>query len=165
MKVTPLVFGLLIPAFLILSCGSVMETPDFGTPIALPSRALNQADIGAGLKEALTKGIENAVQSASEENGFLNNPELKIPIPPEAEDVEKKARQLGLDEQMDSFIKTMNDVASNAAAKATPQFLQAIRNLSIEDAAVLLQSSNTHAATDYLEEKRGLPCTRPSGPM
>ena len=130
-----------------------METPDFGNPISLPTGAMNQADIMAGLKEALTKGIESAVTSASAENGFLNNPELKIPIPPEAEDVEKKARQLGLDDQMDSFIETMNDAASKAAAKATPQFLQAIRNLSIEDAAALLQSSNTHAATDYLETK------------
>lgn len=134
-----------------------MEIPDFDNPIGLPSGSLNQADIAAGIKEALTKGIESAVTSASSENGFFNNPELKIPIPPEAADVEKKARQLGLDAQMDTFIKTMNDAASKAAEKAMPQFLQAIRNLSIEDATSLLKSDNTHAATDYLEEKTRAP--------
>jgi hypothetical protein len=56
----------------------------------------NSGEMVTGLKEALEKGTQAASGRLSKENGFLQDAAVKILLPPEAQAVERTARQFGL---------------------------------------------------------------------
>ncbi len=90
------------------------------------SGALTTEEIGRGLKEALTVGIKNSSSQASALNGYLGNQTIKLLFPPEAQKVEQKLRDIGLGNECDKFITTLNRGAEKAAEKAVPIFVDAI---------------------------------------
>ena len=110
---------------------------------------LTSADVVAGLKEALIVGADLSTKASSSVDGYFGNPEIKIPFPPEIEEVELKLRQLGLNKPVDDFVLSINRAAEKAAAEAKPLFVDAITSMSIEDAWGILRGDE-HAATDYL---------------
>jgi hypothetical protein len=109
----------------------------------------SQSEIGAGLKEALAKGVEKGVAQLSAENGFFGNSLYKVVMPPEAQRVEKTLRSIGLGAKVDEAILTMNRGAEEAVKKAAPIFADAIRGMDIKDAISILRGADT-AATGYL---------------
>jgi hypothetical protein len=100
---------------------------------------LTTAEVGEGLKEALIKGISTGSDLAS-----------KIPFPPEVKKVEDKLRQIGLGNEVDRFIMTLNRGAEEAAKEAKPIFITAIKSMTIQDAWGILKGEND-AATQYLK--------------
>lgn len=108
--------------------------------------------IAAGLKEALSIGTENAAKKLSGVDGYFANAAIKILMPDEAKKVEEKLRAAGLGKQVDDAILSMNRAAEDAAKSATPIFVNAIKQMSIQDAAGILKGGD-HAATDYLKSK------------
>ncbi len=108
-----------------------------------------EAEIAAGIRQALEIGAQNSVQQVSQVNGFYTNPKIRIPFPPEAEEVAEKARELGLDKQVDKFIETMNRGAEKAAARATPIFIDAIKGMTLRDVYDIWRGEDD-AATQYL---------------
>lgn len=110
---------------------------------------LSTAEVAEGLKEALIKGISNGADMASAVDGYFKNPEIKIPFPPEVQKVEAKLRQVGLGNQVDKFVETLNRGAEDAAKEAKPIFIAAIKQMTIQDAWGILKGNND-AATQYL---------------
>lgn len=106
--------------------------------------------VGEGLKEALIKGISNGSDITSQLDGYFKNPEIKIPFPPEVKKVEDKLRQLGMGNKVDEFVMTLNRGAEDAAKEAKPIFINAIRQMTIEDAWGILKGDQS-AATNYLK--------------
>ncbi len=117
----------------------------------LDSDELTTEEVAKGLKEALIKGISNGSQEASKVNGFLGNPKIKIPFPPDVQRVEDKLRSIGLDKQVDQFVETLNRGAEEAAKEARPIFVSAIRAMTIQDAWNILKGEDD-AATQYLQK-------------
>ena len=115
-------------------------------------KSLSNEDVTSGLKEALTVGTNNSTASASKVNGYLNNPQIKIPFPKEAEQMEKTLRGLGMNKQVDEFVASMNHGAEEAAKSAAPIFINAIKNMTITDGMSILKGSDT-AATGYLRNQ------------
>ena len=76
------------------------------------------ADVVAGLKEALTKGAEHSVSVASVTDGFWKNSRLRIPFPPEAVKVKNTLNDLGMSAQVEKFEMTMNRAAGASPAGA-----------------------------------------------
>lgn len=113
---------------------------------------LSNDEIIKGLKEALTVGSNNASGLASRVDGYYKNPVLFIPFPPEAKKAETKLRQLGYGKKADEFILTLNRAAENAAKESAPIFVDAIRQLTINDGLGILKGADT-AATGYLRKK------------
>lgn len=111
-----------------------------------------QTEIIAGLKQALSKGINTGANQVSQVNGFFSNPLIKIPFPKEAQKVESGLRSLGLSSLADKVILTMNRAAEDASKKAIPIFTQAITSMTIQDAMNILVGNNPKAATDYLQK-------------
>lgn len=111
---------------------------------------LSTAEVGEGLKEALIKGISTGSDLASSVDGYFKNPQIKIPFPPEVQKVETKLRQIGLGSEVDKFVMTLNRGAEDAAKEAKPIFVEAIRQMSIQDAWGILNGAND-AATQYLK--------------
>ena len=113
----------------------------------------NTAD---GLKEALNVGVEKAVKTLSAEDGYLSSP-YKILIPEEAQTVIKKVKKVpGFQNVEEKLINQMNQAAEIAAKKATPIFIDAIKQMTIKDAVSILMGEDD-AATSYLKKTTNAP--------
>jgi hypothetical protein len=113
---------------------------------------LSQGDVGSALKEALNNGVQKGTSQLAALDGFFKNAAIKILMPPEATNVENKLRQMGLGAQVDQCILSMNRSAEDATKSAAQIFLNAITQMSIQDAMGLLQGGDT-SATHYLRIK------------
>ena len=111
---------------------------------------LTTAEVAEGLKEALIKGISTGSDLASQVDGYFKNPEIKIPFPPEVKKVEDKLRQIGLGNEVDKFVMTLNRGAEDAAKEVKPIFITAIKAMTIQDAWGILKGEQD-AATQYLK--------------
>lgn len=111
---------------------------------------LTTAEVIQGLKEALIKGISKGTDLVSQVDGYFKNPEIKIPFPPEVKKVEDRLRQIGLGNEVDKFVMTLNRGAEDAAKQAAPIFIEAIRAMTIDDAWAILKGEHD-AATQYLK--------------
>lgn len=114
------------------------------------SAPLTTAEVAQGLKEALIKGISTGSDLVSRVDGYFQNPAIKIPFPPEVKKVEERLRQIGLGNEVDKFVLTLNRGAEDAAKEAKPIFIEAIRAMTIEDAWAILRGEDD-AATQYLK--------------
>ncbi len=112
---------------------------------------LSNTDIVGGLKEALTLGAQKSAGRLSVVDGFLKDAAVKILLPPEAQKVEKTLRSLGMGSLVDDAIASMNHAAEDAAKSAAPIFVNAVKNMSIQDALGILRGPDT-AATSYLKK-------------
>lgn len=113
--------------------------------------SLTEKDAIAGIREALVTGTKESVKIVSKINGYFANPEIKIPFPPEAKDIETKLRTIGLGSEVDKVISSINRAAEDAAKSAEPVFVSAITGMSVTDAINIVRGSND-AATRYLEK-------------
>ncbi len=112
---------------------------------------LSNADVIAGLKEALNKGTEQSVSVASVVDGFNANERIRIPFPPEAEKMKNTLRTIGMEKQVQEFEITLNRAAEKAVKEAVPIFMNAIRNMTVADGFAILRGAD-NAATEYLRE-------------
>ena len=116
----------------------------------IPGSSGDELDIAGGLKEALNKGVEDAVNSLSAQDGYLSSP-YKLLIPEDAQSAIRKLKRVpGFGGVEDKMVAKMNEAAELAAKEATPIFVKAIKDLSINDAKDIL-FGDEHAATAYLE--------------
>lgn len=107
-------------------------------------------DIAGGLKEALDEGVKEAVTSLSQENGYYDSP-YKILIPQDAQKVISKVKHVpGFQNVEEELLTKMNQAAELAAKKATPIFVNAIKDMSFSDAKKILFGEDD-AGTRYLE--------------
>lgn len=127
------------------SCGTT-------TGIFKDTGGLTQSEIASGLKEALIIGSQNSSNRLSVVDGFFNSQLHKIWMPAEAQKVEKALRAVGLGATVDKAILAMNRAAEDAAKTAGSIFVDAIRQMTIQDAVRILRGGDT-AATAYFRDK------------
>jgi hypothetical protein len=111
---------------------------------------LTTAEVADGLKEALIKGTSTGSDQASQLDGYFKNPKIKIPLPPELQRIESKLRSIGLGDQVEKFVLTLNRGAEDAAKEAKPIFISAVKQMTVQDAWGILKGSD-NAATEYLK--------------
>ena len=109
----------------------------------------SEATIADGLREALQIGAERSVSQAARPGGFLENPRVRIPLPPELERIARGLRALGFDSAVDDLETAMNRAAEHAAREARGPLVNAVTSLTISDARAILSGSDD-AATQYL---------------
>jgi hypothetical protein len=114
-------------------------------------KGLSSDDIVAGLKDALNHGTQKSTDKLSAVDGFFKDAAVKILFPPEAAKMEKALRSAGFGPQVDKAILDLNRAAEDAAKSAAPIFLNAIKNMSVQDGVSILKGSDT-AATAYLRK-------------
>lgn len=114
------------------------------------SKGLTEKDAADGIKEALINGTGESVKIVSLANGYWGNPEIKIPFPSEAKEVESKLRSIGMGNKVDEFNESMNRAAEKAANEAKPVFIAAIKGLTVKEAVNIVRGAND-AATIYLK--------------
>lgn len=149
-RIIPLL--LIIPVLIACSVQQINQTIDE----YLKGDKLTTEEVVSGLKEALVQGITNGSSQASRKDGYFKNSLIKIPFPPDAIKVANTLRDLGLDRQVDRFIMTLNRGAEDAAKGAKPIFVNAIKQMTIQDAWGILKGEND-AATQYLKRTTSKP--------
>lgn len=112
----------------------------------------DEAQIAAGLKEALQVGTGNAVNLTGKVDGYFRNQAIKILIPEQLHEFEKGLRTFGFGPQVDDLVMSMNRAAERAAPRAKPIFLAAISEMTFADAKQILNGTET-AATDYFRAR------------
>jgi hypothetical protein len=124
--------------------------------VLLPSIALAQLDklsnqdAVAGLKAALEKGSTVAVAALGKTDGFFGNQQVKIPLPDSIKGAEKIMRSVGMGRYADELILTMNRAAEAAVPEAKTLFVNAVKNMSVQDAKGVLAGGNT-SGTEYFK--------------
>ncbi len=112
---------------------------------------LSQDEVGKGLKEALNIGIGEATNFLSAKDGYFKSP-YKILMPEEAQNVVNKLKVIpGFANIEADLTERMNRAAEDAAQKAKPIFIAAIKNMTFTDALNIL-SGKPDAATRYLQK-------------
>lgn len=115
----------------------------------LPNIGQNQTlDISGGLKEALNNGITKQVSKLTATDGFFKNEAVKILLPQELQVVDKKLRQIGMSKLADEGLKVLNRAAEDAVKEATPIFVDAVKQMTFNDAKNILMG-NENSATTY----------------
>lgn len=140
-----------------------------GLWIATAAQALSLADMtgqeaGGGLKEALTQGAGKAVDLLGRTDGFLNNPQVRIPLPDSLQQVEGAMRALGMGKQADELITAMNRAAEAAVPAARTLLVNAVKNMSVADAKAILTGGND-AGTQYFRRQTSAPLAQQFQPI
>lgn len=109
---------------------------------------ISRTDQIGGLRLALTQGAQTATGRLGVVDGFLGNPEVRIPLPGKLKKAESALRMLGYGGQVDSLVQSMNRAAEAAVPEAKALLVDSIKQMSITDAAGIL-TGGTDSATQY----------------
>ncbi|APS38999.1 MULTISPECIES: DUF4197 domain-containing protein [Salegentibacter] len=138
---------LILSIFIFSSCAELQTIAE-----NYPQAGVSNTEIASGLRQALDMGIEKQVTKLTEENGFYNNDLVRITLPAELQKVDKTLRDIGLDALADQGLKVLNRAAEEAVKEATPIFVNAVKEITFNDARNILLGQD-NAATMYLTGK------------
>ncbi|MES2429138.1 MAG: DUF4197 domain-containing protein [Bacteroidota bacterium] len=110
----------------------------------------SQLEIGTALKQALEQGTIKSTEQLSALNGYFGNAAIKILLPPEAQKAEKTLRSMGMNKLCDDAILALNRAAEDAALQAKPIFVNALKQMTLQDVTNILLGSQD-AATQYFK--------------
>ena len=119
---------------------------------SMDTGGLSRQDVTLGLKDALKVGTDSATFHLGLLNGFYKDDMIKILMPPEAVKVEKTLREIGMGSLVDKAVLSMNRAAEDASKYVGSIFLDAIKQMTIQDAFGILKGGD-FAATDFLKQK------------
>ena len=140
--------GLLLITGLFTGCDVLQQLPQ----AAGAGGSVTEAEAGQGIKEALSQGLVKAVLQLNREDGFFKDALYKVLLPPDAKKIENTLRTVGLGSIVDKAILQINRGAEDAAGYAKPIFVNAIKNMSLNDAIGLVRNGDT-SATHFFREK------------
>jgi len=119
---------------------------------------LTDAEIAAGLKEALRYGSEYALKKLGAQDGFFLDNAVKIGLPDDVTKIVKQISALPLFKEVikeieQDLILTINRAAESSIEEVIPIVVNAITEMTIQDAQTILFSGDHTAATHYLHTK------------
>jgi len=137
-------FLLMIPVFMLAGCAELQQLVN--TTMSEPTNA----EISDGLKEALNIGISKGADQLSAKDGYYKSA-YKILLPPEARKVTDRLQSVpGFSNVEDVILEKINRGAEDAATKAKPIFIKAIKSMTISDVVNILMGADD-AATQFLK--------------
>jgi hypothetical protein len=134
---------------LVASCALLLSASLSAAGASLDT--VSSKDASAGLRAALSQGVDKAIGMLGAPNGFLGNPKYTIPLPPALEKADRALRMIGLSGDADELKAAMNHAAEMAVADAKPVFKQAAQRMTVADAKGILTGGET-AATQYFRQ-------------
>lgn len=113
---------------------------------------ISDLDAGKGLRAALEKGAVSAVQILGRTDGFLGNPQVRIPLPQALQDASKLLAAFGLRKQLEDLEVSMNRAAEQAVPMAKTLLVDAVKKISVADARKILGGGET-SVTEFFADK------------
>lgn len=130
-------------------------------PLAGPAAAgglgsISEAEAGQGLQGALEAGATAAVKLLGRPGGFLDNPEVHIPLPGALKDAARLLSAIGQGQQVQELEVAINRAAESAVPLAQKLLLDAVRHMTIADAKRILTGGET-SVTGFFEGRTRAP--------
>jgi len=85
--------------------------------------ALSESDAATGVRAALSRGADSAVSLLGKPGGFLDNPQVRIPLPGALDSAASMLRAIGQGHRVDDLVNSMNRAAEQAVPEARPLLL------------------------------------------
>lgn len=131
-----------------MSCGNLNQITS-----ALPGMTSTTGNTqNTAIKDLLTNAVVAGIGNLGSSGGFLNNAMYKILLPPEAQKVASTLTSLGLGSVVNKAVTQINHSAEGAVGLAKPIFVNAVKSMSITDAANLITGGDG-AITNYFKTK------------
>lgn len=137
---------------ILLSLALLPAFPAAAQPLSLAS--LSDADANKGLKAALETGALTAVKLLGVQDGFLGNPQVRIPLPSALQDASRLLKALGQGKQVQDLEVAINRAAENAVPLARNLLVNAVRSMSVQDAKNILTGGETSVTTFFTGKTR-----------
>ena len=118
--------------------------------------ALGETEAASGVRAALERGADSAVAMLGRPGGFLDNPQVKIPLPGALDRAASMLRAIGQQQRVDDLVNSMNRAAEQAVPAAKPLLLNAVHEMSVEDAVKIVRGGDT-SVTDFFAAKTRAP--------
>lgn len=110
--------------------------------------SLTAQERSSGLKAALNQAADVAIRKLGVNDGFLGNPDVRIPLPGKLQKAQKLLKTVGLGAEAEALVTTMNRAAEAAIPEARTLLVDAVKQMSVADAAAIL-TGPPDAATQY----------------
>jgi hypothetical protein len=140
----------------LISLVGLLSCAYFGSVFAVGLTDLTNRDAAQGIKGALIQGADSAIGKLGVPGGFLNNPKVKIPLPPALDELAKGMRMIGRSKDADELVVAMNQAAEQAVSEAKELMVNAVKSMSIEDAKKILTGGD-NSVTQFFRAKTAAP--------
>jgi hypothetical protein len=127
-------------------------------------QVLGNDEVAAGLKEALKVGTETVVGNLGATDGFNLDPEIHIPLPDQLDQVKSILGKIGMDSMLTDLELRLNRAAEVATPKAKSLFMDAINDMTLDDAMAIYKGPED-AATQYFKSKMSAPLAAEMKPV
>ena len=117
--------------------------------------ALGESEAAAGVREALERGADSAVSLLGRPDGFLGNPQVRIPLPGALNSAASMLRAIGQERRVDELVTAMNRAAEAAVPMARPLLVNAVKSMSVEDAVRIVRGGDTSVTDFFAAKTRG----------
>ena len=117
---------------------------------------LSQKDAGSGVKAALERGAQIAVDLLGKENGFWGNDKVRIPLPDWIQKAEMAIKFMGRGKDVDDLKLGVNRAAETAVPQAKTLLVGAVKTMSVEDAKSILTGGD-NSVTRFFQDKTQAP--------
>jgi hypothetical protein len=121
---------------------------------ALGLADLSNAEANQGLKAALEQGALAAVALLGKPDGFLGNPQVRIPLPGFLADAAKFLKTLGQGKRVEELEVAMNRAAESAVPLAKDLLVKAVKSMTVSDAKNILTGGATSVTSFFAEKTR-----------
>ncbi len=136
-----------MPRLISLLLSLLLSSPSF----ALSLTELSQGDAASGLKQALNQGAKAAVAQLGRPGGFSSDPQVRIGLPGKLGKAARTMKLMGTGAQVEQLEASMNQAAEAAVPQAQALLLQAVQNMTLQDAKAILAGPQD-SATRYLDK-------------
>ncbi len=113
---------------------------------------LSESDAAVGIRVALERGAEAAIGLLGRPDGFLGNPQVRIPLPGFLQEVGNVLRATGQKKRVDALETAMNRAAEAAVPEARALLVGAVKAMSVEDAKQVI-SGGENSVTQFFAGK------------
>ena len=136
-----------MPRLISLLLCLLLSSPSFALSLA----ELSQGDAASGLKQALNQGAKAAVAQLGRPGGFSSDPQVRIGLPGKLGKAARTMKLMGMGAQVEQLEASMNQAAEAAVPQAQALLLQAVQNMTLQDAKAILAGPQD-SATRYLDK-------------
>jgi hypothetical protein len=139
-----------------LTLSAVLSGCLMSSAFAIQLAELTNQDASRGIRGALDEGATSAISKLGVSGGFMNNPKVRIPLPPALEELSKGMRMMGRGKDADELVAGMNRAAEQAVPEAKELMTNAVRAMSVEDAKGILTGGDD-SVTKFFRAKTAAP--------
>ena len=125
----------------------------------LARAAATPGEASSGIRTALERGAASAVELLGRPGGFLDNPKVRIPLPPVLEQAAGMLKLMGQQRRVDELVTAMNRAAEAAVPEARTLLMDAVRSMTVEDALAIVRGGDT-SVTDFFASRTRQPLTQ-----